>query len=207
MQWDAVVAEVKADMEFRHKAREQALHLCRKLIQCCSRCIKHVHRGQFEESRDILAEALGIRDECRAALRPHGELYYAGYLQDAEKELVEAAFTLAVVTGGDLPGPEELEVGSAVYLNGAAEAASECRRAALDKMRHGDLEEAERLLDSMVMVYEDLATFDFPDSLTGGLRRTNDALRAVVERTRSDLTLTRVQHDLMEELRAGREHR
>lgn len=204
MGWDEIVGGLKEDMEFKHKAREQALQLCRQLIQCCSRCIKHVHRGQFTEASAILEEARGIRNTCRDALRPHGELFYAGYLQDAEKEFVEAAVTLAMVTGSPLPSVESLEVGTSVYLNGAAEAASECRRAALDRMRHGQLDEAERLLDVMVMVYEDLATFDFPDSLTGGLRRTNDALRAVVERTRSDLTLTRVQHDLMEELRAGR---
>ncbi|MBS1708185.1 MAG: haloacid dehalogenase [Armatimonadetes bacterium] len=204
MDWDEVIVGLKADMEFKHKAREQALQLCRQLIQACSKCIKHVHRGQYTEASAILDEARSIRDKCAEALRPHGELYYAGYLQDAEKEFVEAAVTLAMVTGAALPTQAELAVQTSVYLNGAAEAASECRRAALDRMRHGQLDEAERLLEGMVTVYEDLATFDFPDSLTGGLRRTNDALRAVVERTRSDLTLTRVQHDLMEELRAAK---
>ena len=37
-------------------------------------------------------------------------------------------------------------------------------------------------------VYGLLVTIDFPDALTGGLRRTTDALRAVIERTRGDLT-------------------
>jgi len=37
-------------------------------------------------------------------------------------------------------------------------------------------------------VYSLLVTIDFPDAITGGLRRTTDALRAVLERTRGDVT-------------------
>jgi translin len=39
-------------------------------------------------------------------------------------------------------------------------------------------------------VYGLLVTVDYPDALTGGLRRTTDALRAVLERSRGDLTTT-----------------
>ena len=52
-------------------------------------------------------------------------------------------------------------------------------------------------------VYDLLVTIDFPDALTGGLRRTTDALRAVLERTRSDLTLTLLQARLHDALSAG----
>jgi translin len=37
-------------------------------------------------------------------------------------------------------------------------------------------------------VYDVLVTFDFPDAITGGLRRRVDQLRGVMERTRGDLT-------------------
>jgi translin len=52
-------------------------------------------------------------------------------------------------------------------------------------------------------IYESLITFDYPDGMTGGLRRTCDALRAVLERTRSDLTLTAIQRQLMQDLRSA----
>ena len=66
------------------------------------------------------------------------------------------------------------------YLNGMAEAASELRRQALDCMRQ-QLDEAERLLGVMDAVYGLLITIDYPEALTGGLRRTTDsALRAVL---------------------------
>jgi translin len=35
-----------------------------------------------------------------------------------------------------------------------------------------------------------LETIDFPEAVTGGLRRTTDQLRSVVERTRGDVTLS-----------------
>jgi translin len=41
-----------------------------------------------------------------------------------------------------------------------------------------------------------LVTMDFPDAITGGLRRTTDMVRGVLERTRSDLTLAIRQEEL-----------
>ena len=48
--------------------------------------------------------------------------------------------------------------------------------------------EAERLLKGMDEIYDTLVTFDFPDAITGGLRRRVDQFRGVLERTRGDLT-------------------
>ena len=83
-----------------------------------------------------------------------------------------------------------LGVGLPAWLNGLAEAASELRRHLLDRLRTGDTSLAEQLLAVMEDVYEALVAVDYPDAVTGGLRRTADALRAVLERTRSDVTTT-----------------
>ena len=69
-----------------------------------------------------------------------------------------------------------------------AEAASELRRAVLDRLRDDDAREAGYLFGVMEDVYDVLVTVDYPDALTGGLRRSTDALRAVLERTRGDVT-------------------
>jgi translin len=188
-------------MDAMHQTRERALASTRLLIQTCSKCIRHVHRHQFDEASRLLGEAQGIAEKAREDLRPHPELFYAGYLQDAEKEMVEAAALLAMVHDRPSPTPESLGVGPVSYLNGMGEAASEARRYVLDEMRKGRYDSAERLLAAMETIYDDLITFDYPDSLTGGLRRTCDALRAVIERTRSDLTLTACQQELLQALR------
>ena len=109
-------------------------------------------------------------------------------LADAQKEFAEAHLTLAFVAGGPLPTAEELGVPVSSYLNGMAEAASELRRQVLDLLRAGDSARAEELFGTMDDVSAVLVTVDYPDAVTGGLRRTTDALRAVLERTRGDVT-------------------
>ena len=113
-------------------------------------------------------------------------------MHDAKKELAEAWCTLALVRDDPLPTPEELAIDVAPYCNGLAEAASELRRQLLDQLRAGELERAEELMGAMDEIYSLLVTIDYPDGVTGGLRRTTDALRAVLERTRGDLTTAMV---------------
>lgn len=204
-EWEAIVADIKTRAQAMHEAREIGLTKCRLVIQTSAKCIRHIHRHQFEEAEKLLLEAKRLASDARESLRPHGELFYAGYLHDAEKELVEASAVLAMVKGAPYPGPDDLGVMIMSYLNGMGEASSECRRFVLDEMRKGRLKEAEEILGQMENIYDDLITFDFADSMTGGLRRTCDALRAVIERTRSDITATKSQQDLISELKATRE--
>jgi translin len=203
--WDETVAALKTRAQEMHTAREAGLAKCRLLTQASARCIRHIHRHQFEEAEKLLQDARRLSREAREALQPHGELFYAGYLHDAEKEMVEASAVFAIVRDQPYPRPDELTTLMMSYLNGMGEAASECRRFALDEMRKGRMEQAEAILIQMETIYDDLITFDFADSMTGGLRRTCDALRAVIERTRSDLTATAAQHELIAELKATRE--
>ena len=65
-------------------------------------------------------------------------------------------------------------MGLAAWLNGLAEAASELRRHLLDRLRAGDVARGEELLGSMEDVYDLLVTVEYPDAITGGLRRTTD---------------------------------
>ncbi|MEX2244351.1 MAG: hypothetical protein WD716_10965 [Fimbriimonadaceae bacterium] len=202
--WDQVLAPLRTEMDGRHKAREGALQKCRLLIQTSSKCIRHIHRRQFDQAEALLKEARSLSLAARAEMEPFPTVRYASYLQDAEKEMVEAAAVMAIVQDRPVPSCEELGVDVVSYLNGLGEAASECRRYVLDEVRSGSFVEAARMLPQMESVYDELITFDYPDSLTGGLRRTCDALRAVVERTRSDLTLTQVQRELLDELRGAK---
>ncbi len=203
--WEEILADVRATAQRMHEGREEGLKASRALIQTSSKCIRHIHRHQFDEASKLLDEARAIAKRAQEVLAPSPEVYHAGFLHDAEKEMVEAAAVMAIVKSEPFPGPRDLGVMPMAYLNGMGEAASECRRFALDEMRHGRVEEAERILGSMETIYDDLITFDFPDAMTGGLRRTCDALRAVIERTRSDLTATATQHELIRELKATRE--
>ncbi|HLF70929.1 MAG TPA: haloacid dehalogenase, partial [Dehalococcoidia bacterium] len=117
------------------------------------------------------------------------------------KEYAEARTTLALISGqGEFPTPQSLDVETAAYLNGLAEAVGELRRYLLDKLRLGDVERCEEVLTVMDEVYGILVTFDYPDAMTGGLRRTTDNVRGILERTRGDLALSVRQRQLEDKL-------
>ena len=121
---------------------------------------------------------------------------HMGYTQDAFKEYAEASIVFALLGGEALPDPDELGVEYAAYLGGLGEAVGELRRRTLDILRQEHSEEAERLLAMMDDIYGLLVTVDFPDAITGNLRRTTDLVRGLVERTRGDLTTSLQQSSL-----------
>lgn len=189
-----------AELTRVHKAREEALNLCRSVIRHSANAIRAMHRRQMADGAALLEQARADYQRAAEALKDYPEVYYAGFLGDAGKEYAEACILLAVLSGTRLPTFQELGVGLAPYLNGLAEAASELRRYILDSMRQGDDARNEELMAVMDDIYSLLVTLDFPDAITGGLRRTTDALRAVLERTRGDLTLAQRQRELIERL-------
>jgi translin len=175
-----------------------SLAACRRAIRACGLSIRAVHRGETSAAASLADDAGTAVGEAREALRPFPALAAAGPLHDAEKEYAEARLTAAFVQGTPLPSAAELGVEPASWLKGLAEAASELRRHLLDRLRAGDLTRGEELLDVMDEVYALLVTVDYSDAVTAGLRRTTDALRAVLERTRGDLTTTLLQRRLQD---------
>ena len=188
----ALGERARASLDDKHRAREVMIAASRSAIQSSAASIRATHRGEFDAAHRLAAEALDRLGGADAAIACHPELVGHGPLHDAKKELAEAWLTLALVRGDELPPPEQLHVDPSSYLNGMAEAASELRREVLDCLRAGRLDRAESLMGAMDDVYSVLVTVDYPDAVTGGLRRTTDALRAVLERTRGDLTTTMV---------------
>jgi len=187
-QLDEISEKIRAEFEQMNSARDLAYQRSRQLVSLCARTIRATHREEWETAEALLAEAQTAKETLVAGVKPYCNLYYAGYTQDAIKEYVEARLTYALVRQRPLPTPEELQAESSTWLNGLAEAATELRRRILDIIRHGYTAEAERLLDTMDLIYSVLVTFDFNDNITGGLRRRTDTVRAVLERTRGDVT-------------------
>ncbi|MCL5446533.1 MAG: haloacid dehalogenase [Actinobacteria bacterium] len=185
-----------AVLEKAHQAREMALGECRHVIRSCSVAIRSVHRSQHEVALQNMAAAEVHLRSAQSVLSDHPVLAATGFLHDAEKEYVEARSVWSMIHGEALGGFTDLGVEVAAWLCGLTEAASELRRYLLDRMREGDLERAQELFEMMEDIYGVLVTIDYPDALTGGLRRHVDALRAVMERTRADLTVTVLQAKL-----------
>jgi translin len=182
--------QIRENFVVKNAARDKAVNLSRELIRYCSLTIRASHRDEWSEAQKLLGEAKRIADDMIAAVRPYPDLFFSGYTQDGLKEFAEAHITLAVAQDKPMPTPDEIGVEYAAYLNGLAEAAGELRRRALDKIRGGHNDESERLLAAMDDIYDVLVTMDFPDAITGGLRRNTDMVRGVLERTRADITIS-----------------
>jgi translin len=194
-------AGFQREFEAKMRAREKALGASRSAIRSSANAIRAVHRGELDQAHQLMEEARSALAAGKEAVRQdHPDVYFAGFLQDAQKEYTEARLTEAIVTGAELPSREELEVELAAYLNGMAESIGEGRRAILDLLRHGDVERGERILTAMDDIFHLLVSMDYPDAITGNLRRSTDVARGIMERTRGDLTITLVQRRLQDAL-------
>lgn len=184
-------------LETKNEARERALANSRTAIRHCAHSIRASHRGEREAAQTMLKAAGDIIVTTRnELLSAQPDIYWAGYVQDAQKEYAEASIVYAVIGNEPLPEPTDLQVEPAPYLNGLGEAAGEMRRYVLDIIRHGEAERCEYVLGVMEDIYSLLVTVDFPDAITDGLRRTTDMVRGVLERTRGDVTFAVQQREL-----------
>ena len=202
-QFEQIVNSIREKLDGTNQVREIALKECREIIRLSSKTIRAVHREEIDDARSLLAETREKAHSVVHLLRDFPEVYHAGYIHDSQKEYVEAAAMVSIISDRTIPLPENLGMEPAAYLNGLAEAGSECRRYVLDRLKAGEFEIAEEILSVMDEIYFELITVDYPDAITGGLRRTTDAFRAVLERTRGDLTLTFHQQKLQKALDAA----
>ena len=196
-----IAGSLREMLDGTNKVREEALQVSREVIRLSANSIRASHREEFDEACELKSQARKKVDETRQMLRDKREIYYTGYVQDAQKEYAESELTYAIIREMPFPPQSELGVEAPAYLNGLAEAIGESRRHVLDVMRKGDMERAERILTIMDDVYYILITFDYPDAVTQGLRRQTDMVRGVLERTRGDLTILQEQHRLEDQQR------
>lgn len=199
---DQVSEDIRANFVEIDGVRESAYKISREITKTCANAIRAVHRSEWELAESLTADARSMVTEMVTSTRQHPQIHWAGYTQDCLKEYVEAEHTYALIRDLPLKSPAELNVDPAAWLNGLSEAATELRRRILDILRHSHESEAERLLAKMDEIYSLLVTFDFRDAITGGLRRRTDTLRAVLERTRGDITTSVRQSQLTAALKA-----
>lgn len=198
---EAIAEKIRLYFSAKDAAREKALRLSREVIRYSANAIRAVHRQEEVSAEQILNSArVLLKELADDVLRNNDEFAHAGFVHDAQKEFAEASTTLAMVSGKSLPEPEALGVSYPAYLNGLGEAVGEMRRYLLDSLRRDDLSRCEELLAIMDDIYSVIMTMDFPEGVTYGLRRTSDAVRGILERTRGDLTLVLRQKELEDKL-------
>jgi translin len=193
---EAIAAELRPKFAAEDEAREKALRSCRQVIRHSADAIRAVHRQEQDKAKGLLDSAYELLRELNHDLAKHGRLLHSGFVHDAQKEFAEGYITLALIAGEGLPKPDALGISNAAYLDGLGESVGELRRYILDSLRREDFSRCEELLTIMDEIYGILITMDFPELLAHGLRRTTDAIRGIIERTRGDLTVALRQKEL-----------
>lgn len=183
---------IRTKLEEKDAARERSLVISREVVRNCRTAMFSIHKGKFEKATSLLEVSNRAIKDLSVLLEEHPDVYHSGFVEHAQQEFVECSIVFELLSHGAeadrIPGPEELEVEFSAYLNGLGDVNGELRRHILDLIRKDKPSEAEKFLDVMEEIYSALMMFDFPDAMTKGLRHKTDTTRAILERTRGDVS-------------------
>jgi len=195
-----ILNSIRDEIDADDQIREKVLPLSRTAVRKCSESIKMTHKKEFAKAKALVEEAHDIITAAMSEMPDSTFVSKSKAMDIAYQELTEAANVLSLIEYGKYTPPEKYQIPSRPYLNGLADVIGELRRSSLDSLRHDDVNKAEQLLNLMEEVLEALQSFDYPNALVPDLRRKCDVGRALVERTRGDLTRAVGQSRLVKEL-------
>ncbi|MCM8785476.1 MAG: hypothetical protein NC827_05730 [Candidatus Omnitrophica bacterium] len=173
-------------MEEEDKVREESLKVLREIARTATESIKKIHQGDLKNSKKLIEGSIKNLKEIKNKLQKYPEIYYQGFLHQVEKEVIEAKTLYEIIVKKEVPEINDFDPVS--YLHGMAESLGEIRRFVLDKMRKGENENLEEYLEIMDEIYFFILNFQYPDAITRSLRRQIDYARAIIEKTRGEIT-------------------
>jgi len=173
-------------LEEEDRVREGSLRVLREITRSATNSIKKIHHEDLENSKKELETCIKKLKEIKNKLKKYPEIYYQGFLHQAEKEVIEAKAVYEIIVKKDIPELDDFDPIS--YLHGICESLGEIRRYILDKMRKGDIGNIEEYLKIMDDIYYFILNFQYPDAITRSLRRQIDYARAIIEKTRGEIT-------------------
>lgn len=201
-----MLERMRKHFDAQGELRERVLDASREVIRTSARAIAATHRGDRSGTDELLTNARDALATLREAVKAEPYLADSGIILMAYQEYGEAMLVKALIRDGKLLTPEELDIPYKPYLAALADAAGELRRHALDLIRADEVDRAEQALKLMEEIFELLMEFDYPDAILPGMKRRQDMVRRVLERTRGDLTIALRQRKLERALeRAQRE--
>ena len=180
--------------------REQSLTTSREIVRECSKSIRNIHRNDEVSAKEHIENARKKLENLKSISSDVSEISYAGYVLDAEREFVEAVMFYTFEVSGYIEPFNNFNVHPSSYIQGIGDTIGEWRRKALDHLRNLDIKKAETYLAIMEEGMGTLNELDYPDALTGGLRRYADNARSIIERTRSDITNAFINESLRKDI-------
>jgi translin len=185
---EEISARIRENFEAKDSIREEGLKISREVVRECRTASFALHGQDFEKADKSIKTAGQALEKLEALFEGHADIYHAGFVEHAQQEYSEVSVLSNLLKEEEkIPSPEELRVEYAAYLNGLGDVVGELRRHVLDLIREESFEKAEVFLGIMENIHEVLMGFDYPDAITGGLRRKTDVSRSLIEKTRGDV--------------------
>ncbi|MFN4227628.1 MAG: hypothetical protein ACK4F0_05760 [Candidatus Ratteibacteria bacterium] len=181
-----ITSKILKFLEEEDKVREESLKVLREITRTATESIKKIHQQNLKDSKKLVECSIKKLKEIKNKLKKYPEIYYQGFLHQAEKEVIEAKALYEIIVNKEVPEINDFDPVS--YLHGIAESLGEIRRFILDKMRKGENENLEEYLEIMNEIYFFILNFQYPDAITRSLRRQIDYARTIIEKTRGEIT-------------------
>jgi len=148
--------------------------------------ILDIHRGNLDSAATSLSKVEETLTRIEKLSDDFSEFKHSQGVIVAYQEYVEAMTLRTIADSDRIPTITELKSDYRSYLLGLLDAVGEFRRMALNSLRHGDVKKAEKLLDAMQSIYDDLQTLE-RTSIIPTFRVKMDAARRIIESTRGDV--------------------
>jgi len=185
----SLLKNIQEELMKKEEVRQELQRDMRKATRLSKQAILFTHQERFDEAKKMLGEANKILTKLKSISKDYPELVHTGLVNAAFEEYTEAHVFLVLIKEDRFISPEELGISSVSYVLGLADVIGEFRRRALDSIRRGKVETAEKCMQVMEQIYVELTGMDDAFLLVSGLRRKCDVARHLIEITRGDVTL------------------
>jgi translin len=185
----SILDKIQEELRKSEEVREEVQKDMRRATRMSKQAILFTHQERFEDARKLLKEAGELFAKLREVSKDYPDLFYSGLVSAAFEEYSEANTLLVLIEEDRFIAPEELDVPVVPYALALGDVIGELRRRALDSLRRGNVETAEKCLETMEQIYSELTAMDDAYLLVHGLRRKCDVARHIIESTRGDITV------------------
>ncbi len=189
MSLKSILAEIDRELKERKNIKDELYDAMRKATRLSKQAIFLMHKRQLKEAKKLLKDTKKLFTKLDEIPEAHQTLVYSGIVSAAFQEYTEAHIFLRIVQDHRLVSPRDIGVSSTSYLLGLADVVGELRRRALDCVREGNVEVAQKSVEAMELIYNELLATDEALHAISGLRRKSDIARRIIEATLGDVTI------------------
>ena len=185
---NGIVKKIDTYINKKDETREQALKTSRDIIINCRKAIQNLHKNNFDTAKNYIKKSSAKLATLYDITQEFPDLFHAGFVENAAQEFVEAHCFYNIKKEKDLPDPDEIQTTYSSYLMGLCDVVGELRRGALTYILDGETTKAHDYLTYMDHIYDVIMELDYPSGLLP-LKRKQDVLRGIIEKTRGELAV------------------